>query len=141
MAIRRKQQTINVDDPLRHADHSRPVTRREFIRQGFLTGAGTVMGSSVFSLFANPRLAQAQVADDLQALADDIGCQVGGLTGDKKIPFLCFDLAGGANIAGSNVLLGNAGGTDGFPLHGGIQQAWPARRHDTGAGRQWARHA
>ena len=30
--------------------------------------------------------------------------------GAAKIPFICFDLAGGANIAGSNVLIGKEGG-------------------------------
>jgi hypothetical protein len=30
--------------------------------------------------------------------------------GAGKIPFICFDLAGGANIAGSNVLVGQQGG-------------------------------
>jgi len=30
--------------------------------------------------------------------------------GAGKIPFICFDLAGGANIAGSNVLVGGSGG-------------------------------
>ncbi len=30
--------------------------------------------------------------------------------GAGKIPFICFDLAGGANIAGSNVLVGRQGG-------------------------------
>ena len=31
-------------------------------------------------------------------------------SGAGKIPFICFDLAGGANIAGSNVLVGKQGG-------------------------------
>ena len=30
--------------------------------------------------------------------------------GAGKIPFICFDLAGGANIANSNVLVGGSGG-------------------------------
>ncbi len=32
------------------------------------------------------------------------------MPGAGKIPFICFDLAGGANIAGSNVLVGQQGG-------------------------------
>lgn len=109
MARRRKYQPVNVDDPLRHPDHPRPVTRREFIRQGFMTGAASIATGGVFSLFANPREAMA-IAGDLDALATDIGCEVGGLTGGQKVPFICFDLAGGANFAGSNVLVGQAGG-------------------------------
>jgi hypothetical protein len=109
MARRRKYQPVNVDDPLRHPDHPRPVSRREFIRQGFLSGAASIVTGGVFSLFARPRDAMA-LAGDLTSLATDIGCEVGGLTGGRKVPFICFDLAGGANFAGSNVLVGQAGG-------------------------------
>jgi hypothetical protein len=128
MAKRRKQQAIHVDDPLRHADHARPRTRRDFLRQGFLTGAGTVIGGGVFSLFANPRAAYASVAPDLQALADSMAgqsgynCTVGGLSGDVKIPFICFDLAGGANFSGSNVLIGGQGGQMDFLSTGGYNK-------------------
>ena len=106
----RRRRHLGINEPLRHADHARPVTRREFIRQGFLTGAGMTMGGGVFSLFSNPRSAYAAVSGDLDALALDIGCSLGGLSGTKKIPFICFDLAGGANLAGSNVLVGQGGG-------------------------------
>jgi hypothetical protein len=128
MARRRKNETIHVDDPLRHADHARPRTRRDFLRQGFLTGTGTVIGGGVFSLFANPRAAFAEVAPDLQALADSMAgssgysCTVGGLTGDVKIPFMCFDLAGGANFAGSNVLMGGPNGQMDFLSTGGYSK-------------------
>jgi hypothetical protein len=111
MAKRRKNEAINVDDPLYHADHSRPKSRRDFLRQGFLTGTGVTLGSGIFSLFANPKAAYAAVASDLDALASDIGCAVGGIDpAVQKIPFICFDLAGGANFAGSNVLAGATGG-------------------------------
>jgi hypothetical protein len=76
-----------------------------------LTGAGLTVGGGIFSLFANPRAAHAAVASDLDALATDIGCVVGGIDpAVQKIPFICFDLAGGANFAGSNVLVGDQGG-------------------------------
>lgn len=78
------------------------MTRREFIAQGFLAGAGTVLGGSVFSLFANPRAAMAALSPDLVNLRDNV-CNI-PISGAGKIPFICFDLAGGANIAGSNVL-------------------------------------
>ncbi len=46
---------------------------------------------------------------DLDAKAlDATGCGISG--GAGKIPFICFDLSGGANIAGSNVLMGKEGG-------------------------------
>lgn len=41
------------DAPQRHPDHRRPVTRREFVAQGFLTGSAFALGGGVMSLFAN----------------------------------------------------------------------------------------
>ena len=112
MTIKRKPQgkPLGINDPVLYPDHPLPKTRREFIQHGLLSGSGMLLSGGAFSLFANPRAAQAAVASDLDALATDIGCSVGGLTGDKKIPFICFDLAGGANFAGSNVLVGQGGG-------------------------------
>jgi len=72
-----------------------------------------VMGGSLLGTLANPRLAKALSADlddplpggGGNGLAQQIGCVLGG-SGSGKIPFICFDLAGGANLAGSNVLVG-----------------------------------
>src|SRR5258705_2336342 len=79
--------------PFRHASHPRPRTRREFLAQGFLTGAAYLVGPSLFGLFQSS-----------EARAQAISCGLGGA--GNKIPFLVFDLAGGASIAGSNVLVG-----------------------------------
>ncbi len=106
MKIRRKQ-ALGLNEPLRHADHPLPVTRREFLGQGFVTGGVAMVGASAFSLFANPRAAYAALSPDIAALKN-IPCNI--VPGAGKIPFICFDLAGGANIAGSNVLVGQAGG-------------------------------
>jgi hypothetical protein len=108
MIIRKPSpRTLGLDEPMRHASHKRPVTRRDFIAQGFLTGAGTVVGGGILSLFANPRAAYAELSDDLRLLKP--GCGISAL-GAGKIPFICIDLAGGANMAGSNVLIGQQGG-------------------------------
>ncbi len=101
------RQTFEINAPLKHPDHARPKTRREFISQGFVAGTASVFGSSVFSLFANPNSAHAALSSDLEALKSSCGFSVQGA---GKIPFICFDLAGGANIAGSNVLIGGRGG-------------------------------
>ena len=93
--------------PLLHDDHGKPRTRREFIAQGLMAGSATVFGASLFSLFGNPRMASAALSPDLQTLKESCGI---ALQGAGKIPFICFDLAGGANIAGSNVLMGKSGG-------------------------------
>jgi hypothetical protein len=106
MLIRVKRKLRHPDAPQRHDNHRRPMTRRELIAQGFMSGGAMVLTGGAFSLFANPRAAQAQMANDLEALK--AACGINNVAG--KIPFICFDLAGGANMAGSNVLVGKAGG-------------------------------
>lgn len=110
MARKNSNKSLPVDAPLKHDDHARPTTRREFVKQGFIGGGATLLSGGVFSLFANPNAAHAAVASDLTQLASDIGCSLGGLSGGAKVPFICFDLAGGANLAGSNVLVGQGAG-------------------------------
>src|SRR5215471_1749684 len=90
-----------------HENH-RLTTRRDFIAQGFLMGGATLLGGSFLSLFANPRAAYAALAADLKPLTGACGIS----NGAGKIPFICFDLAGGGNIAGSNVLVGTKGQLD-----------------------------
>ena len=60
-----RRKTRNYFEPQRHPDHPRPVTRRQLIAQGFMTGAATVMSGGVLSLFANPRAAYATLSGDL----------------------------------------------------------------------------
>lgn len=98
---------VALDTPILHADHRRPMTRRDFLAAGLAKGAALLAGGSILSLFANPRAAYAALSSDLAALRSSCGIAVQGA---GKIPFICFDLAGGANIAGSNVLVGGAGG-------------------------------
>jgi hypothetical protein len=100
--------TLRPDEPIRHeASHKRPVTRRDFLAQGFGTGLASIAAPTVFSLFANPRAAMAALSPDIEALKASCGIDVQGA---GKIPFICIDLAGGANMVGSNVLIGGAGG-------------------------------
>ena len=108
----KKRNVRDFDAPQLHGDHPRPVTRRQFVAQGFLSGAAYTVGGGLAGLIAsNPRLAEA-------ALSGDLDSQLGGCgiatSGAGKIPFICFDLAGGANIAGSNVLIGQEGGQQDF---------------------------
>jgi hypothetical protein len=116
MARIKKDQYIPPDAPLLYEDHGRPMSRRQFISQGLMTGSATILSAGIFGLFANPNAAHAAISGDLAALASDItskgnfNCSVGGLAAGQKIPFICFDLAGGANLAGSNVLVGQGGG-------------------------------
>ncbi|MFT2089962.1 hypothetical protein [Paraglaciecola sp. 2405UD69-4] len=103
--------TLSPDEPLYHACHAKPMTRRDFIAQGFMAGVGTVLSGSALSLFANPRKAHAALSSDLESLKNSCGIATQGA---GKIPFIVFDLAGGANISGSNVLVGGQGGQQDF---------------------------
>ncbi|MDH3305191.1 MAG: general secretion pathway protein GspF [Gammaproteobacteria bacterium] len=105
-----KRNKGNWDLPLLHADHPRPVTRRQFLSQGFMTGAAYTVGG--IAPLLNPRNANAALSPDLDALRSPAECNI--TDGAGKIPFICFDLAGGANIAGSNVLVGGQGGQSDF---------------------------
>jgi len=99
-----KRRKRDYDDPLRHADHPRPRTRREFLSQGFiLGGAGALFGTSAMTL-GNKAYG---LSGDLAGLVSSCGIATQGA---GKIPFICFDLAGGSNQAGSNVLVGQQGG-------------------------------
>ena len=109
--MKKKPNTLDPNAPLLYADHERPKSRRDFIRQGLMTGAASVLGPGIMGMFANPNAAYAALSGDIATLRDGCGITVQGA---GKIPFICFDLAGGANIAGSNVLVGQQGGQEDF---------------------------
>ena len=109
MRFRTKNRPLHPDAPLRPAHHRRPVTRRDFLAQGFLAGAGMVVMPSLLGLLATlPPRARAALAADIADLRDNL-CGIAA-QGAGKIPFICFDLAGGASMTGSNVLTGRQGG-------------------------------
>jgi hypothetical protein len=82
-------------EPFRHPDHPRPVTRRQFLAQGFISGAAMVTAPSLLGFFGRTQAAHAQAVD----------CGI-GLGPAGRVPFIVFDLGGGASTAGSNVLVG-----------------------------------
>lgn len=100
---------LHPDAPLLLNDHPRPVTRRELISQGFKAGAGTVIGGSLLNFLGSSHAFGAEVALSADIAAKRAACGIAS-QGAGKIPFICFDLSGGANIAGSNVLIGQKGG-------------------------------
>ena len=116
----RKHKTRDWDAPQLHGDHPRPLTRRQFVAQGFMTGSAYTLGGGVLSLFSNPRDALAELSGDLSSRLLD-PCRI-ATDGAGKIPFICFDLAGGANIAGSNVLVGKEGGQSDFVSTAGYEK-------------------
>ena len=103
-------------EPFYHLNHPRPRTRRQFLGQGFIAGAAMVASPSLFGLLSKSGNAQAQAAS--------CGLTAGGA---GRIPFICIDLAGGANMVGSNVLVGLQGGFQNFlDLDGYEKQGLPA---------------
>ena len=80
---------LALDEPIRHAEgHKRPVTRRDFLAQGFAAGLGTVVAPTVFGLFANPRAAMAALSPDLEALRSTCGIEVLGERDEDGFPLL-----------------------------------------------------
>lgn len=111
MLIRKKlPRAHGLNEPIRHdGSHPRPVSRRDFIASGFMSGPAVLAGGSLLGMLA-ARSAGAQVvplATDIDGLKT--GCGI-ATVGAGKIPFICFDLAGGANLNGSEVLIGKQGG-------------------------------
>lgn len=100
---------------LLHPNHKKPLTRRDFLSQGFMAGAGTYIGAS--SLLSSP-FAHA-LSPDLEAFRNGCGLNINATS---AIPFICIDLAGGANISGSNVLVGNRGGQLDFLSNAGYSK-------------------
>ncbi len=96
---------VNGQIPYMHQNHRRPVTRRDFLAQGMIGGVGMAFGPSLLGFFGNTEAGIAAAAE----------CGVTAPTaGAGMIPIICIDLAGGANIAGSNVSVGKQGGVGDF---------------------------
>jgi hypothetical protein len=118
MIIRTKKppRTLGLDEPIRHESHKTPVTRRDFIAQGFKTGPAIIAAPAAIAFLMQARKAGAMSPDLEQLLLPETA--PGGLcnvqAGAGKIPFICFDLAGGANLAQSEILIGVNGSPENF---------------------------
>ena len=93
-----------IEESRRKSGHARPRTRRDFLNSGLIAGVSTVFLPSLATLLSR------------EAAAQDAACIIdtGGALGAGKIPFLAIDQGGGANIAGSNVMVGGMGGQEDF---------------------------
>jgi hypothetical protein len=99
-------------EPLLYDDHPRPRTRREFLAAGMISGGGMVIGPAWLGAMLKAGRANAALSPDIAALLPNGQCNVP--TAASGIPFICFDLAGGANLVGSEVLVGQQGGQANF---------------------------
>src|SRR5580698_983123 len=104
-------------EPLLYKDHPLPRTRREFLAAGMLSGGGMVIGPAWLGALLKAQRASAgggqiTLSPDIAALLPNGQCNAQRAAG--SIPFICFDLAGGANLVGSEVLVGVQGGQSNF---------------------------
>jgi hypothetical protein len=99
-------------EPLLYDNHKRPVTRRDFLAAGMLSSSGVVLAPAWLGALLKAQRANATLATDIQNMLAPGQCDVP--TKATGIPFICFDLAGGANLVGSEVLVGQQGGQSNF---------------------------
>jgi hypothetical protein len=116
MLIRKKPPRPHaLGEPLLHENHKRPVTRRELLSAGLLSAPAVVMAPAWLAALLKPGTARGQTVpldSDIQALLAQSQCNV--TQGAGLVPFICFDLAGGANLVGSEVIVGVQGGQANF---------------------------
>jgi len=104
---------LDFDEPLRLENHKRPITRRDFLGRGLIAGGAAVIAPGLLGLLGTKAYAAVTEAD----------CGiVAGAGGNGKIPFIAVDLSGGANIAGSNVLVGGPAGQLDFLSNAGYSK-------------------
>src|SRR5690348_8095049 len=115
MLIRKKPPRPHAPgEPILHENHRRPVTRREMLSAGLMGASGMIMAPAWLAALLKPGKAQGAIplSSDIQALLASDQCNV--TLGAGLIPFICFDLAGGANLVGSEVIVGVQGGQANF---------------------------
>ena len=83
-----------------HEDHSKPLSRREFLAQTAMASCTSFIIPSFTGLLAN--VVQAQTA----------GANCTLPVGSNRMAFFVFDEAGGGNIAGNNVMVGKTAQKD-----------------------------
>lgn len=102
-AARRNAEIAKVmSEPILHADHKRPTTRRELVSAGFMTGLGMTVTPSLLSMISQRALAV--TAEECNG-GGDAG---GGNGGAAPVGFIQVEASGGMSIAG-NVVFGKQG--------------------------------
>ena len=98
-------------EPLLHENHKRPVTRRELLGAGMISAPAVVLAPAWMAALLKPGRANALDAD-IDPLTMAAECNIAHPA--SGIPVICFDLAGGANLVGSEVIVGQKGGQANF---------------------------
>ena len=103
-------------EPLLFDNHPLPRTRRQFLAAGLISGGGLVMGPAWLAGLLKANRANAGQVRPCRRTSRRC-CRPVSATCPRpraRIPFICFDLAGGANLVGSEVLVGVQGGQSNF---------------------------
>src|SRR5256885_16531813 len=105
MIIRKKPaRPHGLHEPFKHENHARPVTRRQLLGAGFISAPAIVMAPAWLGALLKAPNANAAVDTGLQTLCGASAMGAGaGSTG--PVPFITIDLAGGANLIGSEALV------------------------------------
>jgi hypothetical protein len=119
MIIRKKPaRQHGLHEPFRHENHPRPITRRELMGAGFLSGPAIVLAPAwVGALLKAQRADAATVPTTVAAQMTE--CKIApasssGMGTTGPVPFITIDLAGGANLMGSEAIAGMAGSPTNF---------------------------
>lgn len=81
-----------------HENHKKPKTRREFMAHGFYGVSSTLVLPSFASM----------LTASSNTYAETVACELPQFS--AGMPYLCIDVGGGMNIAGSNVIVGMSSG-------------------------------
>ena len=121
MIIRKKPaRQHGLHEPFRHENHPRPITRRQLMGAGFLSGPAFVLAPAWLGALLKAQRADALALDnDMAKIQPECKLQNpqngGGAVGTTgPVPFITIDLAGGANLMGSEALAGMAGSPTNF---------------------------
>jgi len=118
--LKKSPRGLGVNEPILDNGHGKPVTRREMIARGFMTGPAVIAAPSILAMMFGAEKARAMSAD-LEAMK--LPCGIIG--GAGKIPFIAFDLSGGWNSVGSEILGGQVGQLDFLTTAGYAKQGLP----------------
>jgi hypothetical protein len=120
MIIRKKlPRQHGPNEPYRHENHPRPITRRELMGAGFLSGPAFVLAPAwLGALLKSQRAGAVTLDQDIVGLQTECKLQSSTNTAamgtNGPVPFITIDLAGGANLMGSEALAGMAGSPTNF---------------------------
>ncbi len=111
MFIRKKPaRPHGLREAFRHENHPRPITRRQLLGAGFLSAPAMVLAPAWLGTLLKSQTAAAAPALDPTIVAMKNECSIVGGGGTGPLPFIVIDLAGGANLMGSEALAGVSGG-------------------------------